>query len=139
MNINPLSECQETLSAAIKRIIPEDDYPDGWQAGAGDYILRLLAGDCASFVPLYRQGLAGLDAEAKAAHTRAFAELSAGEQDVILRKVEKGEVATHWPVNPREFFDRLVCQSVEGFYGDPGNGGNRNEVAWRMVGFKVTA
>lgn len=65
--------------------------------------------------------------------------LATGEQDAILRKVETGEVATPWPVNPAEFFDRLVCQTMEGFYGDPGNGGNRGQISWRMVGFEVTA
>jgi hypothetical protein len=26
---------------------------------------------------------------------------------------------------------------MEGFYGDPGNGGNRNAVSWHMIGFEV--
>lgn len=130
---------RETLRAAIDRIIPRDDYPSGWDAGAGDYILGLLAGDCADLVPLYREGLAGLDSEARAAYGREFARLSASEQDELLQRVEAGQVETEWRVSPAEFFDRLVNQAMEGFYGDPGNGGNRDEASWRMVGFWVTA
>lgn len=139
MDHHPLFEFQDTLRAAIERVIPEDDYPDGWDAGAGEYILGLLVRDCDSLIPLYRQGLAGLDAEAVAAHGRKFSKLTTDEQDSILRHVEAGNVATQWPVRPREFFERLVCQAMEGFYADPGNGGNRGEISWRMVGFTVTA
>jgi gluconate 2-dehydrogenase gamma chain len=28
-----------------------------------------------------------------------------------------------------------VTLTIEGFYSDPGNGGNRDAVAWRMIGF----
>ncbi|HEX5323528.1 MAG TPA: gluconate 2-dehydrogenase subunit 3 family protein [Capsulimonadaceae bacterium] len=129
---------EKTFQAAIDRIIPKDDFAGGWEAGVGDYIFRLLAGDCAALVPLYQQGLAALDAEARAAHGKPFAELSAPDQDDLLRRVEAGKVETDWPVAPRHFFDRLVSQAMEGYYGDPGNGGNKGGVSWRMVGFKVT-
>jgi hypothetical protein len=31
-----------------------------------------------------------------------------------------------------------VEHSAEGFYSDPGNGGNRDNIAWKMIGFEVT-
>jgi gluconate 2-dehydrogenase gamma chain len=34
-----------------------------------------------------------------------------------------------------EFFDMLLKMSIEGFFSDPVYGGNRNMVAWRMIGF----
>jgi hypothetical protein len=40
-------------------------------------------------------------------------------------------------VEPALFFRRLVEHSMEGFYGDPGNGGNKNGAAWDMIGFRV--
>ena len=37
------------------------------------------------------------------------------------------------------FFRLLITHVMEGFYADPGNGGNRNGIAWQMLGYKVTA
>ena len=31
---------------------------------------------------------------------------------------------------------RLVNHAAEGYYADPGQGGNRNRVSWRMIGFQ---
>jgi gluconate 2-dehydrogenase gamma chain len=33
------------------------------------------------------------------------------------------------------FFDVLLKMTIEGFFSDPVYGGNRDMVAWRMVGF----
>src|SRR5579862_4494145 len=138
MNTIDLAGQEETLKAAIDRLIPQDDYPSGWEAGVGDYIFGLLAGDCASLVPLYRDGLVALDAESQERFGKPFTDLAASDQDGILRNVEAGQVKSKWPVSPRHFFDRVVNQAMEGYYGDPGNGGNKGEVSWRMVGFEVT-
>ena len=35
----------------------------------------------------------------------------------------------------REFFAHLWEATVEGFFGDPVYGGNRDMIAWRMIGF----
>ena len=36
---------QQTLRAAVDRIIPPDDYPGAWQSGVGDYLARQFEGD----------------------------------------------------------------------------------------------
>ena len=33
------------LQALIDRLVPPDDFPGGWEAGAGDYLLHQLASD----------------------------------------------------------------------------------------------
>jgi hypothetical protein len=138
MSTIDLAGQETTLKAVTDRLIPKDDYPSGWEAGVGDYIYGLLAGDCASLVPLYRDGLAALNAEAQAVYGQQFDKLAESEQDALLRNVEAGRIETNWPVSPRQFFDRAMNQAMEGFYGDPGNGGNKGEVSWKMVGFEVT-
>ena len=35
----------------------------------------------------------------------------------------------------RAFFARLLTMTMEGFFGDPIYGGNRNKVSWKMLGF----
>ena len=127
----------DTLRAAIDRIIPADDAPGGWEAGVGDYFARLWVREPQFLAPA-RLGLDALDAEAQATAGAAFASLAPDIQDALLARVEAGDVQTDWLL-PADFFRRLVQQTMEGFYADPGNGGNKDRVAWRMVGYRVTA
>jgi gluconate 2-dehydrogenase gamma chain len=130
---------QATLRALVDRIIPPDDFPGGWAAGVGEFLARQLAGDLRPLVDTYRAGLDALDAEAQAAAGAGFAELEPDAQETLLRSVEAGAVATAWATDPAAFFGMAVAHASEGFYGDPGNGGNNDAIAWRMIGFEVTA
>jgi hypothetical protein len=133
----PLTETEQTiLQAVVDRIIPPDDYPGAWEAGVGDYIARQLEGDLRSMLRMVRDGLTALDAEAVAQYGHSFIDLDAEQQDGLLRHVEAGNVKTSWPVSPARCFAQWVHLTGEGYYSDPGNGGNRNGVAWEMIGFK---
>jgi hypothetical protein len=128
-----------TLRALIDRLIPPDDFPGGWQAGVGAYLERQFAHDLQPWLEIYRAGLEALDGEALAVAGAPFAALDGEAQDALLQQVEGGVVATHWPIDPANFFRGAAAHAAEGFYGDPGNRGNRGEVAWRMIGFAVTS
>jgi len=135
----PLTELQaDTLRAAVDRIIPADDAPGGWEAGVGNYFAHLLTREPQFLVPT-RQGLDALDAAARATEGAPLAALAPDLQDALLARVEAGDVRTEWPQPAPDFFRCLVSQAMEGFYADPGNGGNKDGVAWRMIGFRVTA
>ena len=127
-----------TLRALVDRLIPADDYPGGWDAGVGDYLYRQWAGDLSDKLDTYRGGLDALDAESGATVGARFAELDAATQDELLRRVEVGDVSADWPVDPEAFLRAAAEHAAEGYYGDPGNGGNRDGVSWRMIGFEVT-
>ena len=126
-----------TLRALVDRLIPPDDFPGGWEAGVGDYLTRQLSGDLRSLLEQYRAGLDALDAEAQAIAGARFTALDAGAQDALLSQVEVGAIVTPWPVEPAVFFRHAAEHAAEGYYGDPGNGGNRGAAAWRMIGFEV--
>jgi hypothetical protein len=133
-----LTETQlTTLRAALDRIIPPDDFPGAWEAGVGDYLLRQLAGDLAPLLETYRAGLDWLDYEALSVSGRPFADLAPASQDELLRRIEGGEAQAPWPIDAQQFFRTLCEHAAEGYYSDPGNGGNRDGVAWRMIGFEV--
>jgi hypothetical protein len=135
-----LTELQHTtLRALVDRIIPADDFPSGWQAGVGDYLARQFERDLRPQLDRYRAGLDALDAEAQASAGLRFAELDAIDQDKLLRRVEAGAVTVAWPIDPVAFFHAAVEHAMEGYYSDPGNGGNRDGVSWRMIGFEVRA
>jgi len=126
-----------TLQALVDRIIPPDDFPSGWQAGVGDYLAGQFERDLRPQLERYRAGLDALDAEARAAAGVGFAELDAAGQDALLSRVEAGQVQADWPIDPAGFFYDAIEHAMEGFYSDLGNGGNRDGVAWRMIGFEV--
>lgn len=126
-----------TLRAAVDRIVPADDYPSASELGVIGFLTNLMAVE--NLEAIYTGGLDGLDQEAAAVGSSDFAGLTSQAQDALLQKVERGETKTGWTVAPEEFFELLARQTVEGYYADPANGGNRDGIAWDMVGFRVTA
>lgn len=127
---------QQTLRAAVDRIVPPDDYPGAWQAGVGDYLARQFESDLRPVLDTYCAGLTALEAESVERFQQSFALLSDDQQDHVLRHIETGEVLTVWDVRPRLFFNLLVETTAEGFYSDPQQGGNLNGVSWAMTGFE---
>ena len=78
----------------------------------------------------WRQGLQALDAEAQAAHGAAFRDLDAGQQDELLKRMEKGELKDEaWGgMKPKTFFkQRMAHDIVYAFYSHP--------AAWNRVGW----
>lgn len=127
------------LRATLDTIIPPDDYPGAWDAGVGEYLHRQLRGDLADLLPAYRTWLDCLDAEAQARHSNDFASLSQAERNALLDAVQEGNLSTTWSLEAGSFFSQVVEHCAEGYYSDPGNGGNRDGVAWRMIGYEVSA
>lgn len=126
---------QQTLQAAVNRLIPADDYPGAWEAGVGEYLARQFEGDLQPAVETYRAALDGLDAEARAQYGSGFAELDTAQQDALLQVVEQGAVTTAWTVPPDKFLRLLVEHTAQGYYSHPLHGGNRDARSWEMVGF----
>lgn len=121
----------QTLQAAANRLVPADDYPNAWDAGAGEFFRRLFARE-PRFLPLYQAGLDALEAVSTQDAGAAFAARDADAQDALLRRFEAAE-------DTAEFFRLLVEQTLESYYSDPGNGGNRDRAGWDMIGYRVTA
>lgn len=126
------------LQTVVNIIIPPDADCGGWEGGVGEYLFHQFEGDLKQVVGLYQQGLLALDAEAVTVTGKHLAELDTQSQEALLLKIERGEVHTSWPIDPVGFFAMLVEHCAEGFYSDPGNKGNRDGAAWKMIGFEVT-
>lgn len=126
-----------SLEALLDAIIPPDDFPGAVEAGVSDFLLRQLAGDLAELLPTYQSWLSDLDVESRAIWGRSFAELDLEERTSLLVSVEQGEVATDWSLEPAPFFRQVVEHCAEGYYSDPDNGGNRDGIGWKMIGYEV--
>ena len=129
-------EDARTLAPACDCIIPADQDPGAVQAGVVTFIDRQLATREKKRLDFWRAGLRDLEATARRRHGRAFAELSFEAQTELIAALEQGQVErADWvDVDPAAFFRTLRDHAMMGFYGDPRHGGNRDRVAWRMLG-----
>jgi gluconate 2-dehydrogenase gamma chain len=116
-----------SLEAICAHIIPRDQHAGAVEAGVVVYMDRQLAGFYAPLRKTYREGLAAMDAESVRTSGHPFADLPAAAQLDVLRHCESAP-------ETRQFFDLLVAHTMQGFYGDPRHGGNRDRASWRMLG-----
>ncbi|MEP6986424.1 MAG: gluconate 2-dehydrogenase subunit 3 family protein [Chloroflexota bacterium] len=128
----------KVLQTVVNIIITADDDPGGWEGGVGDYLLHQFEGDLKHMLAIYEQGLMALNAEVKTVTGKSLDELDPQAQEAFMAAIEQGQVQETWPVDPAPFFAMLVQHCAEGFYSDPGNYGNHDRAAWKMIGFEVT-
>jgi hypothetical protein len=126
-----------TLKAVVNTIIPPDDFPAGWEAGVGDYLLQQFTRDLQPIVSDYQQWLGALNDEACAVHGKVFAEISSEAQTELLAEIEQGQIQVQWNIDAAAFFQLIVAHCAEGFYANPENGGNKDGIGWQMIGFEV--
>lgn len=151
------------LDAAVARLIPADELGGGAkEADVACFIDRQLTsvwgthgrnyrmgpwqdgtpeqGFQSRLTPqeIYRAAIRETDIHCAQQLGKAFAFLSAPEQDEILHALEadKIELAS---ISSRVFFDLLWRNTVEGFFADPMYGGNRDKIGWRLIGFPGVA
>jgi gluconate 2-dehydrogenase gamma chain len=124
-----------TLEAISERIIPADQDPGAAWAGVVTYIDRQLVGPYRRLRKTYQLGLAGANATSLAMFGKIFAALNPQQQDAVLQSMDKGQVRGEcWKqVSAKSFFDLVVSHTMQGFYGDPRHGGNRERVSWKML------
>jgi gluconate 2-dehydrogenase gamma chain len=83
----------------------------------------------------YREGLAALDRACKAKFDgKAFADLSDQDKDAVLNGLESAEFKLDG-ADGKAFFDMAIKDVQMGFFADPIYGGNRDMVAWKMIGY----
>jgi gluconate 2-dehydrogenase gamma chain len=146
------------IEAACERLIPADDLgPGALGAGVNNYFDKQLGGAWGAGERLYRSGpwaegtpsqgyqlpftpaelfrtaLRAINQDFES-HSAQFSALVPDAQDAYLRTLEAGGRDLNG-VPSAVFFDLLLKMTVEGFFSDPVYGGNRDMVAWRMIGF----
>jgi gluconate 2-dehydrogenase gamma chain len=148
------------VEALADCIIPSDPQtPGGKESGSAIFIDRQLAGPYGRQEGLYirppfmkgtnsqghqsekgpaqeyREGLAALDRTCKARFGgKAFADLSDQDKDAVLKGLESGEFKLDG-ADGKTFLDMVIKDVQMGFFADPIYGGNRDMVAWKMIGY----
>lgn len=147
------------MVAAVDTLIPADELtPSGSECGVATFIDRQLASAWGGGAKMYRSGpfmkgkpeqgyqlpltpreffaagIAATNAWTRKAHGKDFDRLAPMQREEALKTLEQGK-ADLVDVDGRQFFEALLTITMEGFFADPIYGGNRNKVAWKMVGF----
>lgn len=130
-----LDEAQ-ALAAMVDQIIPPDQDPGASWAGVVNYVDRQLCGPFEKLQNIYRQGLAGVDESSRFIYGRAFADLDSNQQIELMHRFENGHApgAIWRRSSSPEFFSYVVDHTMQGYYGDPRHGGNREGMSWQMLG-----
>jgi gluconate 2-dehydrogenase gamma chain len=128
-----LSDAQLRLLAAfVDRLIPKDELgPSASESGVPEYINRALGDYLAGEKPAFIEGLEATDALARRSEDRAFVDLTPDRQDALLMLMDNGSAAG-FP-NARAFFNRARRLTMEGMFGDPYYGGNKNFAGWDLI------
>jgi gluconate 2-dehydrogenase gamma chain len=121
------------VDAIAARILPTTDTPGAVEAGAVFYIDRALAGPYLHLISRYARGLRALNRYAKRRFGAPFEKLSGEQQDSALGDLESGKITELR--NGAEFFDLLRAHVLEGVFGEPSYGGNKEMIGWKLVGF----
>ena len=107
------------------QIVPADDFPSASQAGVLNYIDRQLVRHYRRHRDAYRQGLAEYEQSA----ANASAQISRR-----LPQCSNLQLSPRSEQQDRAFFELVRDHTLEGYYGSPRHGGNRDAVSWRMLG-----
>ncbi|TFW01945.1 gluconate 2-dehydrogenase subunit 3 family protein [Oxalobacteraceae bacterium OM1] len=147
------------IEAAVERLIPADENgPGALDAGVPNYLDKQLGGAWGAGERLYRGGpwrqgeptqgyqlpftpaelfhhaLRGIRTDLAKRGNKPFNKYSPQEQDAYLKQLEAGGIDLDG-VPSKTFFESLLELTIEGYFADPVYGGNKDMVAWKMIGF----
>ena len=149
----------DTLEAILDRLAPTDSLgPGAVQMGVAAFIDRALGGALAANAPGYSMGLAVVDGFSRSTYGANFAQLNDAQKDAAITAMQANTMP--WPPAPappavppapappsvqpptvplpadsRTFFNLVREHMLQGMFGDPYWGGNKNNAGWRLMRF----
>ena len=134
-----LTEAEAVLAEAIcEQIIPADQDPGAKDAGCVNFIDKQLVGPYRRHQGAYRTGLACVQKTSQALHQKDFEKLTADEQLKLLQALEGNKAPEGIWKEPAAgaFFGMMVQHTMQGFYGSPRHGGNKDYASYKMLGLE---
>jgi gluconate 2-dehydrogenase gamma chain len=124
------------VEAIAEQIIPADNWPGGKDAGVANFIDLQLTGPYRRFQEDYRKGLAALENTCRNKFHSRFENISWDSQTSLLQDMEAGRLEGYvWRKDfSAHFFELLRSHSLQGYYGSPRHGGNKNFISYKMIG-----
>ncbi|MGJ5820549.1 gluconate 2-dehydrogenase subunit 3 family protein [Paludibaculum fermentans] len=119
------------LEAWVDALIPADQDPGARDARVVLYIDRQLARKFKRQQPAYREALSAVDRLAEG----QFAQIPLAERSEFLAAMERGEAPQGlFPDGGKAAFEMVLAHTLQGFYGSPRHGGNKDYASWKMIG-----
>lgn len=121
--------------ALCEQIIPKDQSPGATDAGVIHYIDRQLSEVFHYHQDAYRNGIKNLQAYCQAKHAKPFESLSPDIQVSIMEMLENNQLKENeWgKTKPSDFFNLVLSHTMQGFYGSPIHGGNKDYMSFEML------
>ena len=140
-------EQRAQCEALFEAILPgSETNPGARDAEAVEYIDSLLTMtretyfDIPNLQKLYPAGLAAIDAAAMSAYGAGVTGIATEQVATLLGQMKAGTLPGSMPAaDQTKFFTNVRAQCLEGCFGDPRWGGNKNGVMWRWYGWIVPA
>jgi len=129
------SEEAPCVIAICEQIIPKDDSPGATDAGVIYYIDRQLAGIFHYNQETYRNGVRNLQTFCTQKYGKRFEQLDSDSQTNLLRLMETNHMKeSEWSGgHSSDFFNLVRTHTMQGFYGSPIHGGNKDYLSFRML------
>ena len=125
----------DCLIALCEQIIPADHDGGATEAQVIHFIDKQTALRFPHDLTIYRQGVSCLQATCKDLYNKIFEQLESPVQIEIMKKLEKNELPEKFwqEVGQSSFFNLVLNRTMQGFYGSPRHGGNKNYMSYRMI------
>jgi gluconate 2-dehydrogenase gamma chain len=151
---------QAFVEALVNHMCPADKLtPNGVDMGLNIYFDRALAGNWGQGDRLYlqgpfkagspnqgyqlgmtpaalfRAGTEGLAAYCQATFKKPFDALAPDVREQLMKDLQAGKIELPNGVPAKTYFAQLLQMFYEAMFADPIYGGNRNKMAWKMIGY----
>jgi gluconate 2-dehydrogenase gamma chain len=148
------------IEAVVDHMVPADTLsPKGTDIGINIYIDRALAGGWGKgerlymqgpwkqgtpsqgyqlpLTPadLYRSGIAATNTYCQKTYGKSFDRLSEAQRQEVLLGLSTAKIKFDNQLPVRAFWTMLYQNVMEGMFGDPIHGGNRDKAGWKLIGF----
>lgn len=123
------------IIAFCEQIIPKDESPGATDAGVIYYIDRQLYGVFHYDQETYRTGIRNLQTWCNLKYGKTFETIVPEDQIKILKMMQSNELnESEWPESkPADFFNLVRAHTMQGFYGSPIHGGNKDYMSFEML------
>lgn len=123
------------MDTIVEQIIPTDEWPGGKDAGVTNFIDKQLMGPYSRYQATYRNGLKAILETCKAKFQKKFEELQWEKQTQFLETMEAGKMEGELWKDELDslFFGLINSHSMQGYYGSPRHGGNKDNISYQML------
>ena len=131
---------RDCLIAMAEQFIPADDQWGGaTEAGVINYIENWVTKYHPDALPIFVRGANCMQKASQRLYSKIFQELDWNTQTQFLKQMESGKLSREdWKeIDQKYFFEEMLTRSMQGFYGPPRHGGNKDYMSYRMCGLDM--